>query len=63
MLVSYLVWRGCGAREALERARAINPRWVQSEDQLRFISGFEAWLRVHGGGIRGGQFPSLDTSS
>jgi atypical dual specificity phosphatase len=63
MLVAYLVWRGYGAREALERARAINPRWVQSEDQLRFISEFEFWLRMHGGGIRGGSFPSLDSSS
>lgn len=53
MLVSFLVWRGRGALEALEQARGINPRWVQSEDQLRFISHFESWLRTQGGDLRG----------
>lgn len=51
MLVCFLVWRGAGALEALEQARAINPRWVQSEQQLQFLSQFESWLR--GRGLRG----------
>ncbi|WP_224240101.1 phosphatase domain-containing putative toxin [Hyalangium gracile] len=46
MLVAYLVWKGHAAREALEQARGINPRWVQSEDQLRFITEFESWLKA-----------------
>ncbi len=37
VLAAQLVWRGDSPVQALERARMINPRWVQSESQLRYI--------------------------
>lgn len=44
ILVLQLIWRGTSALEALERARGINPRWVQSEEQVSFLSDFERWV-------------------
>ena len=54
MLAAQLIWRGHSAAEALERVRAINPRWVQSERQIAFLSEFRAWC--------GGDMRSLPTA-
>lgn len=43
MLAAQLIHGGVAAVEALEQARAINPRWVQSDAQVRFLSEFETW--------------------
>jgi len=40
LLVSQLIWEGMDALEALEKARQIEPRWVQSEKQVKFIESF-----------------------
>ena len=40
MLAVQLIWQGHTALEALERARKIEPRWVQSEEQVEFIKKF-----------------------
>lgn len=40
MLVCQLIWNGLSAIEALERARLIEPRWVQSDEQVTFIEQF-----------------------
>ena len=40
MLAAMLVWDGLSALEALESTRRIEPRWVQSEDQIAFLEDF-----------------------
>lgn len=40
ILVSYLIWEGLGALEALENVRKIDPRYVQSEEQVVFLEEF-----------------------
>ncbi len=41
MLVCQLILEGLNALAALEKARQIEPRWVQSEKQVKFIEQFE----------------------
>jgi len=41
LLVSQLIWEGMDALEALDKARQIEPRWVQSEKQVEFIEAFD----------------------
>jgi len=41
VLCAYLIWEGDDAITALERARNIEPRWVQSEVQIAFLEAFE----------------------
>jgi atypical dual specificity phosphatase len=41
MLSCQLVWEGVAAHEALAFARGINPRWVQSDEQIQFLSRFD----------------------
>lgn len=41
VLCAYLIWEGDDAISALERARNIEPRWVQSEVQVEFLEAFE----------------------
>jgi len=45
MLASYLIWEGSTALSALERARRVEPRWVQSENQVAFLSEFERYCK------------------
>lgn len=40
LLAAYLIWEGQPALAALEAVRRIEPRWVQSERQLRFLEEF-----------------------
>lgn len=40
MLVAQLIWEGETALDALEAARRIEPRWVQSEAQVAFLEEF-----------------------
>jgi atypical dual specificity phosphatase len=40
MLVAQLIWEGETALDALETARSIEPRWVQSEAQVTFLEEF-----------------------
>lgn len=37
----YLIWEGKTALEALESVRKIEPQWVQSDKQIRFLEEFE----------------------
>jgi len=41
MLTVQLIWEGMQALEALETARKVEPRWVQSEIQVKFLEEFE----------------------
>lgn len=45
MLASQLIWGGSTAVEALELARGINPRWVTSGAQVRFLARFHEHVR------------------
>ena len=40
MLTAQLIWEGMNALDALEHARKIEPRWVQSEVQAKFLEEF-----------------------
>lgn len=44
MLACMLIWEGSTALDALNKARCIEPRWVQSEEQIEFLSEFEQSL-------------------
>jgi atypical dual specificity phosphatase len=53
VLAAYWLWRGCGrigAPQALEDVRRIEPGWVQSESQLRFLEEF-ARVVANGGAV------------
>lgn len=47
MLAAQLVWGGESARSAIERVRRLNPRCIQSDTQVAFLSLLESSLR-HG---------------
>jgi len=47
MLVCQLIWEGNSALSALEMARQIEPRWVQSKEQVDFIENFEIILKTN----------------
>jgi atypical dual specificity phosphatase len=40
MLAAMLIWDGLTALDALENTRRIEPRWVQSDDQVEFLQEF-----------------------
>ena len=42
MLATQLIWKGSTALDALETVRKIEPRWVQSEEQVNFLEEFGA---------------------
>lgn len=44
ILATYLIWEGKNALEALEKVRQIEPRWVQSEAQVKFLERFALFL-------------------
>lgn len=40
ILAAYLIWEGAEALTALETVRRVEPRWVQSEEQVTFLERF-----------------------
>ncbi len=46
LLAAQLIFSGTTAVDALDRVRSINPKWVTSEEQVRFLDDFSAALRV-----------------
>lgn len=42
LLACYLIFLGASAVEALDRVRGINPKWVSSDEQVRFLARFQA---------------------
>jgi atypical dual specificity phosphatase len=44
LLAAQLVWHGATAAEALRAARRVEPAWVQSDEQERFLETFERWV-------------------
>lgn len=47
MLAAQLIMDGCTALEALESVRKIEPRWVQSDEQVNFIERFSEYVQEH----------------
>ncbi|MFO0590927.1 MAG: ATP-binding cassette domain-containing protein [Polyangiaceae bacterium] len=47
MIVAQLIYEGEGAVEALEYARRIEPRWVQSQAQIEFLEAFARVVQTH----------------
>jgi atypical dual specificity phosphatase len=47
MLCSMLIWAGHSADCALQWARRIYEKWVQTDEQEAFLESFEAWLAEH----------------
>jgi atypical dual specificity phosphatase len=45
VLACLLVWEGKPALDSLEIVRGINPRFIQSSEQVAFLGTFESWLR------------------
>ncbi|MCB9661060.1 MAG: ATP-binding cassette domain-containing protein [Polyangiales bacterium] len=45
MLAAQLIWSGAPPVDAIERVRAINPRWIQSDAQISFLSTFNGHVR------------------
>jgi atypical dual specificity phosphatase len=43
LLCSYLIWKGEPAEAALRRARRVEPAWVQSKEQEKFLSEYEGF--------------------
>ncbi len=44
LLASYLIWEGSNALDALESVRRVEPKWVQSEEQVTFLETFDRFL-------------------
>jgi len=44
ILALYLIWKNCDAMSALEKVRTIEPRWVQSEQQVKFLDVFSEYM-------------------
>jgi len=44
ILASQLIWEGIRALDALEAVRRIEPRWVQSDEQVAFLEEYEKAL-------------------
>lgn len=44
ILAAYLIWEGAEALSALETVRRVEPRWVQSEEQVAFLEKFASVL-------------------
>lgn len=45
ILATYLIWEGADALTALETVRRVEPRWVQSEEQVDFLESFASMMR------------------
>lgn len=51
VLVAHDIWMGTSAVTALDRARKINPRWVQSKRQLDLLRDLEVAVRSERGAV------------
>lgn len=53
ILASQLIWEGAPALDALETVRRIEPRWVQSDEQVEFLERFALFLKERGKNLTG----------
>lgn len=52
VLAAYLIWQGSSALDALDTVRNIEPRWVQSEEQVNFLESFDKYLSAENRRLR-----------
>jgi atypical dual specificity phosphatase len=45
VLAAFLIWEGLSAPEAIQRARNVEARWIQSDAQLSFLESFYWYLQ------------------
>lgn len=62
LLACQLIWSGAAALDALDRVRSVNPKWVTSDAQVRFLEIFADFVRWQGGPSAGRIPPQPATS-
>lgn len=58
LLACQLIWGGATAVEALDRVRAVDPKWVTSAAQVRFLEIFFDFVRWQSGRSAGLEIPA-----
>jgi atypical dual specificity phosphatase len=51
VLAAFLIWEGLSAPEAIQRARNVEARWIQSDAQLSFLESFYWYLQEQRNGL------------
>lgn len=59
LLACQLIWAGASAVEALDRVRSVNPKWVTSDVQVRFLETFSDFIRWQSGHSAGSSNPPV----
>ncbi|VAW52203.1 hypothetical protein MNBD_GAMMA06-228 [hydrothermal vent metagenome] len=59
VLAAQLIYEGANAINALEQTRGIEPRWIQSEVQVQFLTEFEYFLKTKGNIENGSDSPDV----
>lgn len=57
LLACLRIWQGASAVDALDQVRSVNPRWVTSDAQVRFLEIFFDFVRWQSGRAAGQQPP------
>lgn len=60
VLAAYLIWEGATALDALDKVRGVEPRWVQSEEQVEFLEQFSLYLTTKKLGRQNNQLHDID---
>ncbi|MDP1829335.1 MAG: ATP-binding cassette domain-containing protein [Archangium sp.] len=63
LLACQLIWAGASAVEALDRVRSVNPKWVTSDVQVRFLETFSDFVRWQSGQSAGLSNPAVRSPS
>jgi len=61
LLACQLIWGGATAVDALDRVRSVDPRWVTSDAQVRFLEIFFDFVRWQSGHSAGSPPPAART--
>ena len=59
LLACQLIWQGASAVEALDGVRSVNPKWVTSDVQVRFLETFSDFVRWQSGQSAGSSHPAV----
>lgn len=60
VLAAYLIWEGSTALDALDKVRGVEPRWVQSEEQVEFLEQLSTYLASMRLGHQNNQLHDID---
>lgn len=53
MLAAYRIWLGDRASDAIDYVRRLERRWIQSQDQVDFLSRYESFVQVDANAMEG----------